>query len=216
LPTPQSPYQVSHIARTTKPLVYSLAYLQYFRRADITFLCSYVTALHAQIPLTLHDPSPSVLASALKKLDKLFERDVAKNRISAQDAESARGRVRGVEGDGTGKMGKEVEGDVELVIEVRFWALRVPLPLWYWYISGVDTCFRSSLFIVPSAAFKAFLISCPFHAHRSVRARHHIPHSPLWLESPHRDRIARTNMERLNNMRVAVYTRSRPFPRYQK
>ncbi|ORY31621.1 putative 3-hydroxybutyryl-CoA dehydrogenase [Naematelia encephala] len=76
---------------------------------------AYVTALHAKVPLTLHDPSPSVLSSSLKRLDKLFERDVEKARISREEAEAARARITGRQGDGT-EGGLEGE-DVDLVIE---------------------------------------------------------------------------------------------------
>ena len=77
---------------------------------------SYVTALHAKVPLTIYDPSPKVLSSALTKLDTLLGKDVAKNRISQADSDAARERVKGVNGDGTS--GEVIEG-VDLVIEVR-------------------------------------------------------------------------------------------------
>lgn len=75
-----------------------------------------MTALHARIPLTIHDPSHSVLSSALNRLDKLLERDVSKNRISKEEGEAAREKVKGVQGDGTGSEG--LTNDVDLVIEV--------------------------------------------------------------------------------------------------
>jgi hypothetical protein len=77
---------------------------------------SYVAALHAKVPLTIYDPSPKVLSSALTKLDSLLGKDVSKNRITQADADSARERVKGVNGDGTS--GEVIEG-VDLVIEVR-------------------------------------------------------------------------------------------------
>lgn len=71
------------------------------------------------MPLTIFDPSPSVLASGLKRFDTMFARDVEKKRISAQDAEEARARIKGVEGDGSGSAGnKFMDDDTELVIEV--------------------------------------------------------------------------------------------------
>jgi 3-hydroxybutyryl-CoA dehydrogenase len=82
--------------------------------AELAF--SYVTALHARVPLTLHEPSPTVLSSALKRLDGLLSRDVEKGRISKDEADAARGRVRGVEGDAA--KGQGLETDVDLVIEV--------------------------------------------------------------------------------------------------
>lgn len=80
-----------------------------------------MTALHARVPLTLHEPSPTVLSSALKRLDGLLSRDVEKGRISKDEADAARGRVRGVEGDAA--KGQGLETDVDLVIEVShpFW-----------------------------------------------------------------------------------------------
>jgi 3-hydroxybutyryl-CoA dehydrogenase len=77
---------------------------------------SYVAALHAKVPLTIYDPSPKVLSSALTKLESLLSRDVSKNRISQADSDQARERVKGVNGDGTS--GEVIEG-VDLVIEVR-------------------------------------------------------------------------------------------------
>jgi 3-hydroxybutyryl-CoA dehydrogenase len=76
-----------------------------------------VTALHARVPLTLHDPSPRVLAASLKKLQALFARDVEKKRISSEDGEAAMSRIKGVEGSLVGG-GAGLEGDTDLVIEV--------------------------------------------------------------------------------------------------
>jgi 3-hydroxybutyryl-CoA dehydrogenase len=75
-----------------------------------------VTALHARVPLTIHDPSPSVLSSALSRLDGLLARDVAKNRITKDEGQAARERVRGSQGDGTS--GETLNQDVDLIIEV--------------------------------------------------------------------------------------------------
>jgi hypothetical protein len=86
---------------------------------------SYVTALHARVPLTLHEPSPTVLSSSLKRLDGLLSRDVEKGRISKDEAEAARARVRGVEGDAA--KGQGLETDVDLVIEVGRTLLAGPL-----------------------------------------------------------------------------------------
>jgi 3-hydroxybutyryl-CoA dehydrogenase len=76
-----------------------------------------VTALHARVPLTLHDPSPVVLSSAMKKLSALFARDVEKKRISAEEGDLALGRISAVEGDLISGS-KGLEGDTDLVIEV--------------------------------------------------------------------------------------------------
>jgi len=67
------------------------------------------------VPLTIYDPSPKVLSSALTKLESLLSRDVSKNRISQSDSDQARERVKGVHGDGTSG---EVIESVDLVIEV--------------------------------------------------------------------------------------------------
>lgn len=83
--------------------------------ASIRLNISYVAALHAKVPLTIYDPSPKVLSSALTKLESLLARDVSKNRISQADSDQARERVKGVNGDGT--TGEIMEG-VDLVIEV--------------------------------------------------------------------------------------------------
>ena len=72
-----------------------------------------MTALHAQVPLTLHDPSQSVLKAAHTRLAGLLERDVAKTRISKDAAGEALDRVRLVPGDA----GSLVAEDVDLVVE---------------------------------------------------------------------------------------------------
>lgn len=74
---------------------------------------AYVTTLHAQVPLTLHDPSQAVLNAAHKRLAGLLERDVSKSRISEDVAGEALDRVRLVPGDA----GSLVAEDVDLVIE---------------------------------------------------------------------------------------------------
>jgi 3-hydroxybutyryl-CoA dehydrogenase len=77
---------------------------------------SYVTALHAKIPVILHDPSPSVLSSALAKFETLLAKDVAKSRITKSVADEVRERLKGVRGDGT--EGEIMPRDTDLVIEV--------------------------------------------------------------------------------------------------
>jgi len=52
-------------------------------------------------------------------LDKLFERDVAKNRFSREDVTAARERVQHFRGDGTGEGGGEIIAkDTDLIVEV--------------------------------------------------------------------------------------------------
>lgn len=63
----------------------------------------------------MYDPSSSVLSSSLKRLEKLFDRDVSKNRITKDEGGAAMERIKGVQGDGTSG---EVLSDVDLVIEV--------------------------------------------------------------------------------------------------
>lgn len=53
----------------------------------------------------------------MTKLDALLKRSVEKKRLSADDADAAMGRIKPVEGDGTGQTGA-LGADTELVIEV--------------------------------------------------------------------------------------------------
>jgi 3-hydroxybutyryl-CoA dehydrogenase len=76
-----------------------------------------VTALHAQIPVVIHDPSPSVLSSALMRFDSSLSKDVSRGRISRESADQARGLITGVKGDGTD--GEIMPSDTDLVIEVN-------------------------------------------------------------------------------------------------
>ncbi|WOO79191.1 putative 3-hydroxybutyryl-CoA dehydrogenase [Vanrija pseudolonga] len=79
---------------------------------------AYVTALHAKIPLTLHDPSPQVLSKAVTHLESLLARDVAKRGLPQAEADAARERVTAVKGDGTGEGGGDlVAQDTDIVIE---------------------------------------------------------------------------------------------------
>jgi 3-hydroxyacyl-CoA dehydrogenase len=57
-----------------------------------------------------------VLDKALKRLESLLDKDVTKKRITAEEADGARGRLKGVEGDGTGS---DLQG-TDLVIEVSY------------------------------------------------------------------------------------------------
>ena len=82
-----------------------------------------MTALHARIPVTLHDPSSSVLSASLKRFDGWLDKDVSKGRLSKEDAEAARDRVKGVKGDGT-EGGEALKDDTDLVIEVGICVIR--------------------------------------------------------------------------------------------
>ncbi|WRT70008.1 uncharacterized protein IL334_007001 [Kwoniella shivajii] len=78
---------------------------------------AYVTAVHAKVPLTIHDPSSSVLSSAMEKYKSLLSRDVSKSRLSQNEADEALSRVRGVQGDGGGDIGDSIKDDVDIIIE---------------------------------------------------------------------------------------------------
>jgi len=54
---------------------------------------AYVAALRARVPVLLHDRSEVQLKKGLAFMDKLLEKDVAKGKISAEDAKEARDRV---------------------------------------------------------------------------------------------------------------------------
>ena len=69
------------------------------------------------MPVTIYDPSASVLSSAVQKFDTLLQKDVSKARISQEDADAARQRFNGVRGDGT--EGERIAEDTDIVIEVR-------------------------------------------------------------------------------------------------
>lgn len=80
---------------------------------------SYVTALHAKLPVGLHDPSANGLKRAMENLDQIFKRDVAKNRFTQEDVDAARARITPVQGDGTdANGGQPVHAETDIVIEV--------------------------------------------------------------------------------------------------
>jgi len=74
---------------------------------------AFVSALRAKVPVLLHDRSADQLAKGLTFMDKLLEKDVAKGRISADDAKDARARVS-VVGPEVGLKGLR---DVDMVVE---------------------------------------------------------------------------------------------------
>ncbi|KAL7424520.1 hypothetical protein Q5752_000204 [Cryptotrichosporon argae] len=71
---------------------------------------AYVAARYARIPVSLHDPSPSVLSAALKRLNGWLARDVDKGRLDNAQAEAVRARVAGVEGSARGLIGADDGG----------------------------------------------------------------------------------------------------------
>ncbi|KAJ7750054.1 3-hydroxyacyl-CoA dehydrogenase [Mycena maculata] len=82
---------------------------------------AFVSSLRAKVPVLLHDRSPEQIAKGLSLMDKLLAKDVAKGRITADDAKDARGRVT-VVGPEAGLQGLR---DVDMVVE----AVSESLPL---------------------------------------------------------------------------------------
>lgn len=74
---------------------------------------TYVSALHARVPVLLYDRSTAQIQSGLKLMDKLLAKDVAKGRITAEQASEARERVTVVDQE------KAIQGmrDVDMVVE---------------------------------------------------------------------------------------------------
>jgi 3-hydroxybutyryl-CoA dehydrogenase len=86
----------------------------------ITFASSgsgiaFVSALRAKVPVLLHDRSPTQLTSGLALMDKILKKDVAKGKISSDDAKDAIDRVTVV----SPEVGLKGLRDVDMVIEVR-------------------------------------------------------------------------------------------------
>ena len=57
-----------------------------------------VSAVHAKVPVLLHDRSAAQVKSGLALMDKLLAKDVAKGKITQEAAREARDRVTIVEG----------------------------------------------------------------------------------------------------------------------
>lgn len=79
---------------------------------------SYVTALHARVPVTVYDPSASVLSAGVKRFEGWLAKDVSKGRLTKEVAEEARSMFTAVKGDGT--EGEVIKDDTSLIIEVDF------------------------------------------------------------------------------------------------
>ena len=73
-----------------------------------------VYALRAKVPVLLHDRSPEQLTKGLSLIDKLLAKDVAKGRLTNEQAKEARDRVS-VVGREQGIKGLR---DVDMVVEV--------------------------------------------------------------------------------------------------
>ncbi|WVR09633.1 hypothetical protein IAU60_006706 [Kwoniella sp. DSM 27419] len=78
---------------------------------------AYVAAVHAKVDVTLHDPSQSVLSTAMARYKDILSRDVKKSRLSQEDADGAMDRVRPVVGDGSGAKGDALKDDTDVVVE---------------------------------------------------------------------------------------------------
>ncbi|KAI0821166.1 3-hydroxyacyl-CoA dehydrogenase [Irpex lacteus] len=74
---------------------------------------AYVSALRAKVPVLLHDRSASQIQKGLSLMDKLLEKDVAKGKITSEEAKEARDRVT-VVGPEKGLAGVQ---DVDMVVE---------------------------------------------------------------------------------------------------
>lgn len=71
-----------------------------------------VSALHAKVPVLLHDRSKEQVAKGLSLVDKLLAKDVGKGKLTETQAKEARDRLSVVD---------SLEGlrDVDMVVEVR-------------------------------------------------------------------------------------------------
>ncbi|KAJ7286967.1 3-hydroxyacyl-CoA dehydrogenase [Mycena rebaudengoi] len=74
---------------------------------------AFVSALRAKVPVLLHDRSADQVSKGLALMDKLLAKDVAKGRISSDEAKDARGRVSVVGVD----VGLKGLRDVDMVVE---------------------------------------------------------------------------------------------------
>ena len=75
-----------------------------------------VSAVRARVPVLLHDRSTEQVTKGLSLMDKLLAKDVAKGRLSSEEAKEARDRVS-VVGPEAGIKGMR---EVDMVIEVTF------------------------------------------------------------------------------------------------
>ena len=74
-----------------------------------------VSALRAKVSVLLHDRSSEQITNGLGLIDKLLAKDVAKGRLTNEEAREARDRVHVVRGE----QGIKGLRDVDMVIEVR-------------------------------------------------------------------------------------------------
>ncbi|OBZ69845.1 putative 3-hydroxybutyryl-CoA dehydrogenase [Grifola frondosa] len=78
---------------------------------------AFVSAVHARVPVLLHDRAPAQIKSGLALMDKLLAKDVAKGRLSAEEAKEARDRVTVVDQEKGFKGFRDVDMVVEAVSE---------------------------------------------------------------------------------------------------
>ncbi|KAG2136809.1 3-hydroxyacyl-CoA dehydrogenase [Suillus cothurnatus] len=71
---------------------------------------AFVSALHAKVPVLLHDKSAHQISKGLSLIDKLLAKDVSKGRLQPSDAEEARARIQTVDT-------LEAMRDVDMVVE---------------------------------------------------------------------------------------------------
>jgi 3-hydroxybutyryl-CoA dehydrogenase len=75
---------------------------------------AFVASLRAKVPVLLVDKSSAQIQKSLSLMDKLLAKDVAKGKISEQDAQDARSRITVVPED----VGISGLNDADLVVEV--------------------------------------------------------------------------------------------------
>ncbi|KAG1762365.1 hypothetical protein CY34DRAFT_471418 [Suillus luteus UH-Slu-Lm8-n1] len=71
---------------------------------------AFVSALHAKVPVLLHDKSAHQVSKGISLIDKLLAKDVSKGRLQPSDAEEARARIQTVDAI-------EAMRDVDMVVE---------------------------------------------------------------------------------------------------
>lgn len=71
---------------------------------------AFVSALHAKVPVLLHDKSAHQVSKGISLIDKLLSKDVSKGRLQPSDAEEARARIQTVDTI-------EAMRDVDMVVE---------------------------------------------------------------------------------------------------
>ncbi|KAG2745393.1 hypothetical protein P692DRAFT_20850119 [Suillus brevipes Sb2] len=71
---------------------------------------AFVSALHAKVPVLLHDKSAHQVSKGISLIDKLLAKDVSKGRLQPSEAEEARARIQTVDAI-------EAMRDVDMVVE---------------------------------------------------------------------------------------------------